>query len=98
MALADNLVSYWQMGSANDSHGTNHLTNNNSVSFTTGKVGNAASFAAASSQYLSHADDATVLLLPYRECQYDIKAIVDGVSTVLTQGTVSVVSTPTATV
>lgn len=44
------------------------------------------------------ADDATVLLLPYREYQYDIKAIADGISTVLTQGTVTVVSTPTATV
>lgn len=57
MALADNLVSYWQMGNANDSHGTNHLTNNNSVSFTTGKVGNAGDFENGSNHYLSIASN-----------------------------------------
>jgi hypothetical protein len=57
------LVAYWKLEDVNDSH-TNGLTltNNNSVTFTSGKVNNAATVVAASSQYLSLAD--TALLRP----------------------------------
>ena len=50
--LAESLVSYWKLSDVNDAHGSNNLTNSGSTSFTTGKSGNAASFASASSQYL----------------------------------------------
>jgi len=47
MALTDNLVSYWKLdessGNAADSVGSNTLTNT-SVSYVTGKIGNAAQF------------------------------------------------------
>lgn len=60
MALIDNLVAYYGLSDTQDQHSTNHLTNNNTVTFTTGKVGNAAQFASASSQYLSIADNAAL--------------------------------------
>lgn len=59
MSLLTNLVAYWKLEDVNDSHtGGYTLTNNNSVTFTSGKVNNAARFASASSKYLSRADDA----------------------------------------
>lgn len=44
MALVDNLISYWSLADVNDAHGSNHLTNTNTVTFVTGKVGDAANF------------------------------------------------------
>lgn|SRR5574341_144440 len=57
--LANNLVSYWKLdetsGTRNDAHGTNHLTDNNTVGFAAGVSGNAATFVRANSEYLSRA-------------------------------------------
>lgn len=54
------LVSWWSLnetsGTRNDSHGSNHLTDNNTVGSTTGKQGNAANFISANTEYLSRAD------------------------------------------
>lgn len=62
MALADNLISYWSLeeasGTRADAHGTNDLTDNNTVAGATGKVGTAADFEADNSEYLSRADNA----------------------------------------
>jgi hypothetical protein len=59
-----NLVSWWSLdetsGTRNDSFSTNHLTDNNTVTYATGKIGNAAQFASANSEYLSIADNAAV--------------------------------------
>lgn len=52
MALATNLVSYYKLDSTADSVGSNTLTNNGTVTFGTGKLGNAAVFT-SSSQSLS---------------------------------------------
>lgn len=60
--LTASLVSFWKLTDLADSYGANTLTNNNAVTFAAGKVGNAANFAAASSQYLSRADNATLRL------------------------------------
>lgn len=60
MALADNLVGYFAGEDATDSTGNTTLTNNNSVTFTAGKVGNAITCASASSQSLSAADNASL--------------------------------------
>lgn len=68
-ALADNLVAYWKLeelvgvryDELNSCGGSGcDLTSNNLVGWNTGKHGNAANFVAASSQYLSRADDATL--------------------------------------
>jgi Concanavalin A-like lectin/glucanases superfamily len=63
-ALLTSLISFWELGEAsgtrNDSHGTNHLTSNNSVGQATGIVGNAASFTRTSSMSLSIADNASL--------------------------------------
>jgi hypothetical protein len=62
MALTDNLISYWKMdessGNALDSHGSNDLTDNNTVTSAAGIISNARSFASASSEYFSRADNA----------------------------------------
>lgn len=62
MSLLTNLVAWWELGETSgtrsDSHGSFHLTDNNTVGSAAGKVGNAASFARASSESLSHADHA----------------------------------------
>lgn len=61
MALTDNLVAYYKLdessGNASDSSGNGYtLTNNNTVSFTTGKISNGADFGASnSSKYFNHA-------------------------------------------
>lgn len=55
--LLTDLISYWKLdeesGTRYDSHGSNHLTDNNGVSQVTGKQGTAAKFIAASNQYLT---------------------------------------------
>lgn len=63
--LYTNLVSFWAFEASGDlgldSHGTNHLTNTNSVTQNgAGKVGGSASFVAASSQHLAKADNASL--------------------------------------
>jgi hypothetical protein len=61
LALTDQLVSYYEMeeasGNATDSHGTNTLTDTNTVGTGTGKVGNARSFARASQEYFTIASN-----------------------------------------
>lgn len=60
MALTTNLVSYWKLdessGNAADSVGSNTLTNNNTATFSAGKINNGANLASASTQYFSIAD------------------------------------------
>jgi hypothetical protein len=55
--LLNNLLAYWKLdetsGTRIDSHGSNNLIDNNTVGSATGKIGNAASFVAANSEYLS---------------------------------------------
>lgn len=54
MALTDNLVSYWKLdessGNAGDSVGSNDLTNNNTVTYSLGKINNGGDFVAANSE------------------------------------------------
>jgi hypothetical protein len=58
------LVSYWKLdeasGQRNDSHGSNHLTDNNTVGSTTGIINSGANFVAANSEYLSCASNASL--------------------------------------
>lgn len=60
--LLTDLVAYWKLDEASgvrgDSHGTSPLTDNNTVGSAAGKLGNAASFVAANSEYLSTNSDA----------------------------------------
>ena len=62
MALTDNLISYWTLDEASgtraDSHGSNDLTDNNTVASAAGKISNAGDFEKANNEYLSHADNA----------------------------------------
>ncbi len=64
MALTDSLISYWMMDEASgtriDSHGSNDLTDNNTVGSATGKINSAADFEASSSEKLTLADNADV--------------------------------------
>jgi hypothetical protein len=60
MALRDNLISWWSLdetsGTRADSHGSNSLTDNNTVSYAGGKKSNAADFEATNTEYLSITD------------------------------------------
>lgn len=62
--LSASLVSYWELEEASgdriDSHGSNDLTDNNTVTSATGKQGDAANFVASNSEYLSIADNASL--------------------------------------
>ena len=66
MALTDNLISFWELEEASGTRVDsvtatgNDLTDNNTVLSATGKVGNAADFELANSEYLSRADNASV--------------------------------------
>lgn len=66
MALTDNLIAHWKLneasGTRNDSHGSNHLTDNNTVASAVGKLGDAADFELDNSEYLSIADNANLSL------------------------------------
>lgn len=66
MALTDSLVAHWKLneasGTRNDSHGANHLTDNNTVLSAAGKIGDGADFESTNSEYLSIADNADVSL------------------------------------
>ncbi len=57
-AVRYGLVAAWAGADVSDSFGSNTLTNNNVTTFTAGKVGNAFTLVAASSQSLSIADNA----------------------------------------
>jgi len=56
-SLLTGLSAYWKLneisGTRSDSKGTSDLSDNNTVGYATGEVGNAALFSAASSEYLS---------------------------------------------
>lgn len=56
------LISWWSLdetsGVRYDSHGSNHLSDNNTVDYAAGVVGNAADFEATNYEYLSHASNA----------------------------------------
>lgn len=58
--LTTNLVSYWKLdeesGTRADAHSSNDLTDNNTVGFGTGIIGNGADFEASNSEYLSITD------------------------------------------
>lgn len=58
------LEAWWELneasGNRSDSHGSNTLTDNNTVGSTTGKQSNAADFVASNSEYLSIADNASL--------------------------------------
>lgn len=62
--IKTSLIAWWDLeessGTRNDAHSTNHLTDNNTVTQTTGKVGNAAQFTSANSEFLSIADNAAM--------------------------------------
>lgn len=62
--LTTSLVAYWKLGEASgsraDSVGSNTLTDINTVTQAAGKVGNAAQFTSANSEYLSIADNAAL--------------------------------------
>lgn len=64
MALTDDLISYWELDEASgtraDAHDDNDLTDNNTVTSATGKVGDAADFERDNSEFLSIADNADV--------------------------------------
>lgn len=61
MALKTSLISYWKLGEASgtrvDSHGSNDLTDNNTVLSAAGILGDAADFEYANSEYLNHTDN-----------------------------------------
>ena len=63
-AIEDDLVACWDLdeesGTRYDSAGSNHLTDNNTVGYTSGVIGNAANFVSANSEYLSIADNAAL--------------------------------------
>lgn len=59
-ALTDNIVVYYKLDNTSDSVGTNTLTNNGTVTFSTGKIGNGAyidAYAALATKFLSVASD-----------------------------------------
>src|SRR5436190_21285349 len=59
MSLFDGVVAAWKLSDLTDATGRgNTLTNNNSATFNTGKIGNAAYFTGSSSQYLSRSSNA----------------------------------------
>ena len=64
-AIKTDLVSWWTLNEASgtraDSHDDNDLTDNNTVGSAAGKVGNAADLEASSSEYLSHASNASLV-------------------------------------
>jgi len=63
--LHDSLISFWNLdeasGTRNDSVGTNHLTDNNTVTQAVGKIAEAAQFTRANSESLSIASNATLV-------------------------------------
>ncbi len=64
MSLLTSLICYWKLDEASgnglDSHGTDPLTDNNTVGSASGKIGNARDFEASSSEWLQRADRASL--------------------------------------
>jgi len=64
MLLTDGLISNWKLeevsGTRNDAHGTNHLTDNNTVGQAVGKLGFCGDFVAANVEWLSRASNASL--------------------------------------
>jgi hypothetical protein len=64
LSVRDKFTSWWDLDEASgtraDAHGSNNLTDNNTVVSATGKKGNAADFTRANSEYLSVADNSTL--------------------------------------
>lgn len=62
LGLQTNLVSFWELENTSwtDAVGSNNMTGGNSPTTTTGRVGNAVQFVGASSQFLTHVDNATL--------------------------------------
>lgn len=60
--LLDNLISYWKLdeaaGQRNDSHSTNHLTDNNTVASIAGKINLGIDNVKVDTDWLSHVDNA----------------------------------------
>lgn len=61
-SLLTSLQVWWDLSSVNATYSSNNLTNVNTVTFSTGKVGNASYHVRASSQYLTIADNDAVSL------------------------------------
>lgn len=63
-SLLASLISHWKMdeasGDATDSHGSNTLTDNATVTTAAGKLGTARQFTAANTEFLSRASNATL--------------------------------------
>jgi hypothetical protein len=61
LALSDNLIAYWSLdeasGNAIDAHGSNDLSDNNTVGTATGKIGNGRDFERDNTEYFSLADN-----------------------------------------
>ncbi|MBI5906553.1 hypothetical protein HY857_00680 [Candidatus Saccharibacteria bacterium] len=59
--MTNNLMAYWSLDDASgyrsDSHGINHLADNNTVGSLTGKVGNAGDFESGNSEFLEITDN-----------------------------------------
>lgn len=64
MALKSSLISYWKCDEASgnllDAHGSNELTDTNTVTSDTGKINDARQFTAANSEYFTIADNASI--------------------------------------
>lgn len=66
VALKTGLISFWELGEVSGARAdavvasANNLTDNNTVTQTTGKVGNCAQFTAANSEQLTHATNASL--------------------------------------
>jgi len=62
-SLLTSLQASWKLSDTSDASGNgNTLTNNNTVTFVAGKIGNAAQFVSTSSQFLSIADNSFVTI------------------------------------
>lgn len=55
----NDFTEFWKLANVDGVNGQN-MTNNNTVTFSAGKIGDAANFVAASTQSLTHADNATL--------------------------------------
>jgi hypothetical protein len=64
MAIIDSLISHWKLdeasGTRSDSHSSNDLTDNNTVTQAVGKISNAGQFTKANSEFLNITDNASL--------------------------------------
>lgn len=81
--LKDGLISWWSFdessGDALDSHGDNHLTDNNTVGTAAGKVSGARDFVPANTEYFSIAD--ADIVFPTTQASWSMWLRPDNVST-----------------